>query len=64
MLPRFTQLQRIKIVCIDYWENGDISCQIDQDFTTVTEWSEACPSLTEISLPRKWHVLHLWFFLP
>ncbi|KAF8964506.1 hypothetical protein BDZ97DRAFT_1815441 [Flammula alnicola] len=52
-LPRFTQLQRLKINCIDYWEMGDISCQIDQDFSTVTEWGDACPSLIEITLPRK-----------
>jgi hypothetical protein len=32
---------------------GDISCRPDEDFNTVTEWGDACPSLTEITLPRK-----------
>lgn len=32
---------------------GNISCRPDEDFNTVTEWGSACPSLTEITLPRK-----------
>ena len=32
---------------------GDIKCQLDKDFATVTEWGEACPSLLGITLPRE-----------
>lgn len=32
---------------------SDIKCQLDKDFTTVTEWGESCPSLAEITLPRE-----------
>ena len=32
---------------------GNVSCQIDLDFATVTEWGQACPSLSEIMLPRE-----------
>ncbi|KAF8188966.1 hypothetical protein BJ912DRAFT_926152 [Pholiota molesta] len=52
ILPRFTRLQRFNINCVDYWEMGDISCRPDEDFNTVTEWGNACPSLTEITLPH------------
>ncbi|KAF9477266.1 hypothetical protein BDN70DRAFT_862077 [Pholiota conissans] len=52
ILQRFTQLHRFKIHCIDYWEMGNIACRLDEDFTTVTCWGDACPSLTEISLPH------------
>ncbi|PPQ64965.1 hypothetical protein CVT24_008153 [Panaeolus cyanescens] len=52
LLPRFVQLQRLRINCVDYWEMGNISCQMDQDFTTVTDWGEACSSLVEITLPH------------
>jgi hypothetical protein len=34
---------------------GDVKCQLDKDFTTVTEWGESCPSLVEITLPRECH---------
>ncbi|KDR79497.1 hypothetical protein GALMADRAFT_1243212 [Galerina marginata CBS 339.88] len=51
-LPRFTQLQRLNINCIDFWEMSNISPRIDKDFATVTEWGGACPSLVEISLPH------------
>ena len=36
---------------------GDVKCQLDKDFATVTEWGESCPSLVEITLPRKCHRL-------
>ncbi|KAH9476335.1 hypothetical protein JR316_0011910 [Psilocybe cubensis] len=51
-LPRFTQLQRLHIVCIDYFEMGDISSPIDKELSIVTTWGTACPSLAEISLPH------------
>ncbi|PPQ85896.1 hypothetical protein CVT25_015835 [Psilocybe cyanescens] len=51
-LPRFTQLQRLHIVCIDYFEMGDISSPIDKELSIVTTWGAACPSLAEISLPH------------
>ncbi len=51
-LTRFTRLHRLEINCVDYWEMGSISCSLDEDLSTVTEWGEACPSLTEITLPR------------
>lgn len=34
---------------------GEVECQLDKDFATVTEWGESCPSLVEITLPREWH---------
>ena len=34
---------------------GDVKCQLDKDFATVTEWGESCPSLVEITLPREYH---------
>ena len=36
---------------------GDVKCQLDEDFVTVTEWGEGCPSLVEITLPREYHRL-------
>lgn len=51
-LSRFSQLQRLSINCIDYWEMGNVTCNLDEDFNTVTEWGETCPTLTEITLPR------------
>ncbi|CAA7270516.1 unnamed protein product [Cyclocybe aegerita] len=51
-LHRFTHLLRLRVNCIDYWEMGDVTCQLDQDASTVTEWGEACPSLVEITLPH------------
>lgn len=51
-LARFNRLQRLTINCIDYWEMGNITSQIEKDFATVTEWGDACPSLVEITLPH------------
>ena len=34
---------------------GEVECQLDKDFATVTEWGESCPSLVEITLPRECH---------
>ncbi|KAF9531505.1 hypothetical protein CPB83DRAFT_849145 [Crepidotus variabilis] len=51
-LPRMTRLQRFCVNCIDYFEMGSVTCQLDQDFSTVTEWGAACPSLEEIGLPH------------
>ncbi|KJA16018.1 hypothetical protein HYPSUDRAFT_193738 [Hypholoma sublateritium FD-334 SS-4] len=51
-LIRFPRLQRLEINCVDYWEMGNISCSLDEDLSTVTEWGEACLSLTEITLPH------------
>jgi hypothetical protein len=52
-LRNFTRLRILRINCIDYWEMGDVKCQLDKDFATVTEWGESCPSLVEITLPRE-----------
>jgi len=52
-LRNFTRLRKLRINCIDYWQMGDVKCQLDKDFATVTEWGESCPSLVEITLPRK-----------
>jgi len=38
---------------------GNVKCQLDKDFATVTEWGEGCPSLFEITLPRERHRLPL-----
>ena len=55
VLHNFTRLRILRIHCIDYWQMGELECQLDKDFATVTEWGESCPSLVEITLPREWH---------
>ncbi|KAF8148041.1 hypothetical protein B0H34DRAFT_833832 [Crassisporium funariophilum] len=52
ILQRFIQLQRLKINCIDVWQMGEVACEMDEDFATVTGWGLACPSLMEIALPH------------
>lgn len=61
-LRNFTRLRTLRINCIDVWQMSNIKCQLDKDFTTVTEWGESCPSLLEISLPRECRRL-LWIIL-
>jgi hypothetical protein len=53
ILRNFTRLRILRINCIDYWQMGDVKCQLDKDFATVTEWGDGCPSLVEITLPRE-----------
>ena len=53
VLRNFTRLRILRINCIDYWQMGDVKCQLDKDFSTVTEWGESCASLVEIALPRE-----------
>ena len=53
VLRNFTRLRILRINCIDYWQMGDVKCQLDKDFATVTEWGESCPSLVEVTLPRE-----------
>ncbi|KAF8803472.1 hypothetical protein BYT27DRAFT_7260221 [Phlegmacium glaucopus] len=52
ILRNFTRLRILRINCIDYWQMGDVKCQLDKDFATVTEWGEGCSSLVEITLPH------------
>lgn len=52
-VSRFTRLQRLEIHCVDVWRMGHVGCRMDHDFSTVTAWGAACPSLMECTLPRK-----------
>ena len=63
ILRNFTRLRILRINCIDYWQMGDIKCQLDRDFATVTEWGESCASLVEITLPRECHRSCLEYFI-
>lgn len=58
-LSRFRHIRRLSIHCVDAWHMGDIQCNLDEDFHTVTAWGRKSSSLTQVILPHssmmRWH---------